>query len=109
MGYRYKRAFDDPSGRKSTTVTVSDAMNELLKGYKLDRKFKEQKVICSWEEIMGATIAKRTSKCFAKDRALFVEISSAPLKSEMVMSRGKVLAHINNFLGEPYFKDIVFL
>lgn len=105
----YKRPNPEPYGRHATTVSVAEAMERLLKSYQLEQVFKEQKVIRNWATIMGETIAKRTGKCFAKNQALYIEILSAPLKSEMAMSKSRILAHVNTFLAEPYFREIIIL
>ena len=69
----------------------------------------DNELVISWEKIMGKTIAKRTQKIFIKDKKLFVKLNSAPLKSELIMSKSKIMALFFQEFGEAVVDDIIFL
>jgi len=75
----------------------------------MESKFGHEQIKQSWEEIMGAPIARRTSKLFVKNRKLFIELNSAPLKNELIISKSKVIARIHEFPGGKSIDDLVFL
>ena len=104
-----RKEFDVSKIRNKSTSTLKDAMNQLLDSYKLRRKFTETQLINSWEKLMGDSIAKRTKNIYFKDEKLFVEITSAPLKQELSMSKGKILQLFMEEFNELLVKDIVFL
>jgi hypothetical protein len=58
---------------------------------------------------MGSPIAKRTKRIFVKDRKLFVELTSAPLKHELTLSKGKILDIFDREFGQNLLDDIVFI
>ena len=58
---------------------------------------------------MGKPIAKRTTKIFIKEKVMFVELTSAPLKQELSLSKTKILQILNNEAGENLLEDIVFI
>lgn len=95
--------------RKSDTAPLGDAIQDLLKVYKLQSKFDETRLINSWEKLMGKTIAARTSKIYIKDQKLFIKISSAPLKKELSISKEKILTIFNNEIGEGIINEIILL
>ena len=95
--------------RKSTTSTVGEAINDLLKNYQLTERFDEKKLINSWSELMGLTIAKRTGKIYIKNKVLFVEINSSPLKNELNMSKAKVRKILENEFGNGVINEIIFV
>ena len=94
--------------RKSTTSTVGEAINDLLKSYRLNDKFDEKKLIHSWSSLMGKTIANRTGKIYIKNKILCVEINSGPLKNELNMSKSKVKSIIAKEFGDSVIQEIVF-
>ena len=89
--------------------SIKDALSKFLKEKNLDTKLNEHKLITMWDEVMGATISKRTSLLFIKNKILFVHVSSAPLKQELTMSKSKVLALIDEKIGVGILEDIRFL
>ena len=57
---------------------------------------------------MGKTISSRTTKLFFKQKVLYVELSSAPLKQELILAKVKILALLNEKVTEGTITDIVF-
>ena len=77
--------------RSDAAISMKQAVKNLFREYNLEGKVEESKLIQSWGEIMGATVASRTSKVYIKDKVLFVHITSAPLRQELAMSKEKVM------------------
>ena len=97
------------TGRKSDTLSLGDAMKEMFKAYRLQGKMNQVYVTSCWEKIMGKTVARYTKSLYFKDGKLFVELTSAPLKHELVMNKTKVMANINHEVGEEVVEEVVFL
>lgn len=86
--------------------TFASAFKDFLKSENLEQTFQEKQFIQSWEELMGKTIASRTSKLTIRNGILYVELTSAPLRQEMVNSRGKVLELIHSRFGPDLIKEV---
>jgi len=104
-----KKYRSEDSGRKSEATPLNEAMQDLLKTYRIEGKFMETQLISSWEIIMGKAIAKRTGKIYIKDKKMFVELTSAPLKQELNMSKSKVMEMFNNRFNKNLIEEIIFL
>ena len=85
MKYRYRQS--KYSDRTSEVTLLKNVIQKLLKSYHIERKYNYALIINSWEQIMGKTIASRTTKMFAKNKILFVELRSAPLKNELYIAK----------------------
>jgi len=95
--------------RKSNFSTLGEALNELLNTYHLQKKFDATRITSSWERLMGGPISRRTRRVFVKDRKLFVELSSAPLKHELSLSKRMILDIFDREFGQKLLDDIIFL
>ena len=95
--------------RKADTQPLKDSIQDLLKAYRIQGKISQAQVVAGWEKIMGKGIALKTKELYFQERKLFVTLTSAPLKHELVMSKTKVIDLINLELGHDYIKEIVFL
>lgn len=79
--------------------SFTSAFRQYLRSENLDGKYREKLLIESWEIIMGKPIASRTTRLFIKDKTLFIQLSSAPLKQEMVNNRVRVKEMIDEDFG----------
>jgi predicted nucleic acid-binding Zn ribbon protein len=97
------------TSRKAEVSPLKDAINELLDAYKLKGKLNQNNIIGSWEKLMGAPIAKRTTKIYFQEKKLFVKLNSAPLKQELNLSKSKIIKMLNEDSGEIIVEEIIFL
>ena len=95
--------------KNSNLSTVGESLEQLLKTYRIQNKFDATRLTSSWGRLMGDPIAKRTKRLFMKDRKLFVELSSAPLKHELTLSKRMILDIFYQEFGEKMVDDIVFI
>ena len=102
---RYKNKYSE---RKSDTSSVREAIDAMLDSYKLRGKFEENKLINSWEMMMGKPISRRTEKMFIKEKVLFVKLNSAPLRHELTISKIKVLEIIHRNFDKNLVTDVKF-
>ena len=94
--------------RKSEAAPLKSLMNDLFKSYHIKQKFDQTKLVTSWEQIMGKTIAGHTKKLFVKDRTLFVKLSSAPLKQELTYNKAKVIGLVNAEFEDAVIDNVIF-
>ncbi len=92
--------------RKTNEETLGDAIDRLLKTYRLDGKMLELSVIESWSELMGKAISNRTTHIFMKNGKLTVKLSSSVLRNELMLSREKIIAMINSKVGHEVVKEL---
>jgi hypothetical protein len=99
----------DYTARRADTYTLKEAIGELLNAYKLRGKYNETYLVSSWSRIMGVAIANRTGRIYISNRKLFVQITSAPLKSELAMSKSKIVEILNREAREDVLEDVIFI
>lgn len=101
----YKRYQD----RNSSTTPLKEAIDQLLKSYRIDAKFSHERIKLHWEEIMGKPVSSRTEQLFVKDSKLFVRVNSAPLRQDLNMQQELVLKRIHEFAGTKAIKAVLFI
>lgn len=97
------------SARKTKSQTVGEAFEAFLNAYKLKSKFNESYLVTYWERLMGVSIAQRTEKIYINNGVLFLRISSAPLRQELVLAKSRIISLLNSEIGEQIIKDVVFI
>ena len=95
--------------RTANTYSIGEALQDLLQTYNIKARFDEASLVASWERLMGAPIANRTKKIYVRNKVLFVELTSAPLKHELNNSKRKVLEIISREYGDGLLEEVVFM
>lgn len=96
------------SPRKYNDQSLKDALQEMLESFHLDQKFRQKRMITSWEKIMGAAVAHRTTELVFRNRKLFVYLNSAALRDELFNSRDRIKDLLNEEAGMIIVDEIVF-
>lgn len=103
---KYKPQNKSGVGRKKEAQPLKDVIKELLDTYRLQGKYHQQRLVTLWPDVMGPFIASRTGRVFVKDQTLFVELTSAPLKEELMMSRDRIIKLLNDRVGAQVITDV---
>lgn len=93
--------------RDSNEETMKQAIDRLLKAYKLDRKMDEVEVLNSWETMMGPMIAKHTREIFISDRILHIRLNSSVLREELSYAKTKIKDMMNEKAGREIIDDVI--
>jgi predicted nucleic acid-binding Zn ribbon protein len=93
--------------RKSQTQKISEVISECLSELNIDRKLKEFQLVSQWEQLMGKTVASRTRQLYIRHRILYIHVTSAVLKSELLMMRQAIIARLNEEAGEKLVDQVV--
>ncbi|HEX8517237.1 MAG TPA: DUF721 domain-containing protein [Bacteroidia bacterium] len=87
--------------------SIKDAIQSLLKAYKLDDKMAERRLISSWETVMGKMIANHTKDLYIKHKQLFVTLDSSALRNELSMAKTKIVKMMNEAAGQEVINDVI--
>jgi predicted nucleic acid-binding Zn ribbon protein len=87
--------------------SIKDAIESLLKTYKLDDRLAERRLINSWEEVMGKMIANHTKDLFIKNGQLIVTLDSAALRNELAMAKSKIIKMMNEAAGKEVINEVI--
>ena len=106
QAYQYNK---ENSKRNNKALPLKQAIEDMLELYKLRSKFNETYIVAYWEQIMGLPISSRTTEVYIKEKKLFVQLDSAPLRNELLMAKSKIVTLINREVGENIVDEVVFI
>jgi predicted nucleic acid-binding Zn ribbon protein len=94
--------------KKTNTQSLGEVLRQVLDDQNLSEKINEQRVIDSWQPLLGPGVAQYTTRLYIRNKVLNVHISSAVLKAELMMYREKLIKALNERVGETVILDIMF-
>ena len=93
--------------RRRQTQNIRELLDEVLKANRLDQRMYETRLMDSWKSLLGETIARYTGLVYIKNRVLYVQITSAVLRNDLLLSRQNLIKRLNEHVGKEVIKDIV--
>ena len=94
--------------KRTEAKNIGQIINDLLKKENLDVALDEHRASALWPQIMGDGINRYTIKRYVKDGIMTVHLSSAALKSELMLNRDTIIKRINEALGRDIIREIIF-
>ena len=87
--------------------SMSDAIQQFLRGSKLKGNMQAFQIEEIWEQLMGKTISKYTDKIQIVNQTLFISSSVAQLKHELLYQKEKIIERVNEALGENLIREVI--
>ena len=95
--------------RKTNDKYLKEALEQMLKVYKIKRRFDETAVVAHWPNFVGKAVANRTKEIYVHERKLFLRIESSVIKNELMMIRSQIIDKINEDAKGILVEEIIFL
>ena len=92
---------------KHNEHSIKEAIEHLLKAYKLNDRLAEKKLISSWESVMGKMIANHTLDLSIRHKQLHVTLDSAALRNELSLAKSKIVKMLNENVGSEVINEVV--
>lgn len=92
---------------KKEAQPIKAIIAEILKKQHLDHKMLENRVVRSWEQVIGKTVARATTEIFVHSGTLYLRINSSVMRNELLMLKDKIKDALNNEVGHQIVMDIV--
>ena len=90
----------------SNEQSMGEALSLWLDRYRLRRGTDETRVSQAWDELMGPSIVRQTTKKKVQNQILYVQLESAVVRKELLMVKSKIVSSINEHLGREAIKDV---
>lgn len=94
--------------KRNDAEPIGNLIRNFLRQESLDTPLNEQRLIHSWEEVMGNLIASYTKGVYIRNQVLYVHLTSAALRQELMMERDSLVRKLNNHVGAAVINHIIF-
>ena len=95
--------------RTANEEKLQNVVNDFIDQNGLRKKFQEQEILLSFKEIMGPFLMKKVKKSYVKNQKLYLQLSSAAFKQELILQKTVLLGQLNSKIGSIYLKDLVLI
>lgn len=93
--------------RKTDSEQVGGVIRQYLREMGLETPLNEHRLIQAWDKVLGSAVSRYTKELRIYNQVLFVTISSAALRNELLMRRTELVARLNAEAGAQVITQIV--
>lgn len=93
--------------KRRNTESVTDVLHQYLRLNGLEGPLNEYRLLQAWEEVMGEGVARYTTQKYLSNQTLYVHLTSAALKADLMMRRGEIIKQLNENVGSIVIYDLI--
>ena len=93
--------------KKTDSEPVGGVILQYLREYGLETPLNEHRLIQAWDKVLGPAVSKYTKELRIYNQVLFVTVSSAALRNELMMRRTELVLRLNTEVGAQVITQIV--
>ena len=86
---------------------IDSLLEQFVKANKLDKGLAEYRLMKSWKDLLGITVAKKTKSLHIHNRKLFVTLHSSVVRNELEMIKSSLIPRLNEVAGMDVIDDVV--
>ena len=94
--------------RRNNAEQIGDVIRYFLRQQGLESPLNEYRLVQAWEDMVGPAIARYTDNLYIKNQTLYVHLTSAVLRQELMMARELLIKNLNRAVGAQVIVNIVF-
>ena len=93
--------------RNNEHIKLSDIIKDFVETNKLEKGLNTVNATEAWSNLMGNGVANYTTNVQLKGDVLHVELSSSVLREELSYGKEKIIAMLNESIGNNIIKSII--
>ena len=93
--------------KRKDVKRIDSLLDQFVKSNKLEKGLAEYRLIKSWKDLLGISVAKKTKSLHIHKRKLFVTLHSSVVRNELEMMKDALIARLNEEAGMKVIDDIV--
>ena len=94
--------------KRNRAESIGDLIRKYLRHEGLETPLNEKRLLQAWGELLGPSIASYTRSLYIKNQILYVHLSSARLRQELMMAKDRLVKGLNKHVGATVITNIIF-
>lgn len=91
---------------KKQVQSLDDILQVVLREQGLETPLQQKRLIDNWQQVTGVVVARYTQEKFIKNQTLYVKITNAALRQDLLMMRSQLVKRLNESVGALVIVDV---
>jgi predicted nucleic acid-binding Zn ribbon protein len=93
--------------RRKEVKKIDSLLQQFVKAQGLEKGLAEYRLMKSWKDLLGITVAKKTKSLRIQNRKLFVTLHSSVVRNELSLIKDSLIPKLNEAAGMDVIDDVV--
>ncbi len=94
--------------KRTEAKSIAEIIGDFMQQEDIEDAVLEQKALRLWQQVVGPGVNRMTTERYVENGVITVKISSAALRNDLMLSRTAIITQLNQLVGKPVIKEIVF-
>lgn len=94
--------------KRTETKSIAEIIGDFMQQEDIELTMLEHRALQHWVNVVGPGVNRMTTERFVENGVITVKISSAALRNDLMLSRSSIIAQLNQLVGKPVIKEIIF-
>ena len=94
--------------KRNNAEPIGKLIQQFLRQESLESPLNEQRLLDAWPQILGPAIASYTKELYIRNQILYVHLTSAALRQELMMGRELLVRNLTQKVGATVITNIIF-
>jgi len=86
---------------------MDSLLYQFVKANGLERGLAEHRLMKSWKDLLGISVAKKTKSLRIRNKKLYVTLQSSVVRNELSMMKDSLIPKLNEAAGMDVIDDVV--
>jgi len=94
--------------KRTKAIHIREILHDFYReNPQIKQKVLEIRIQRAWGEILGPMIMRSTQNMYIKNQVMYVFLNSSVVRSELILTRKRLLKSLNDYAGAEVIRDIV--
>ena len=94
--------------KRTEAKSIAEIIGDFMQQEDIETTMLEHRALQHWGNVVGPGVNRMTTERFVENGVITVKISSAALRNDLMLSRSTIIAQLNQLVGKPVIKEIIF-
>ena len=94
--------------KRTDPKSIAEIIGDFMQHEDIEATMLEHKALSLWKDVVGPGVNRMTTERYVDNGIITVKISSAALRNDLMLSRTAIIQNLNNLVGKPVIREIVF-
>lgn len=94
--------------KRTEAKSIAEIIGDFMQQEDIEDAVLEQKALRLWSQVVGPGINRMTTERYVENGVITMKIASAALRNDLMLSRSSLIAQLNQLVGKPVIKEIMF-
>ena len=94
--------------KRTEAKSIAEIIGDFMQQEDIELTMLERRALQHWVNVVGPGVNRMTTERFVENGVITVKISSAALRNDLMLSRSTIIAQLNQLVGKPVIKEIIF-